>query len=401
MSAISIPTIAAEITEQFADLDADVTEASVEADLETLIVEYNVPADEAKRTVRGNYLEDAGLSRDALLNQSEDETMLVDDVDEPEQWVDLEVQVVDLWEDTHESMAQAGLLGDESGTIKFISWAASDLPPLREGESYRLDGVVTDEYEGRHSVKLVSTTGIECLATDVDVDDNQRTMEGALVDIKDGSGLIKRCPDEDCTRVIRNGRCSEHGDVTGEFDLRIKGVLDDGHTAQDVLLDADATEALTGMGLDEAKEMAMDALDTEVVMDAFEEQLVGSYYEVEGEMYRGYLLVNAMDQIDEHDLDGAEETLIDARSKTAAVEDTAEHPDPAPATAGETAPQDSPADSDSTAGDSPAPQDSTADSTRAADSSAGTGAGDAPGEENGGEPGMSEDGGEGATPASA
>jgi replication factor A1 len=67
------------------------------------------------------------------------------------------------------------------------------------------------------------------------VDDNERTMEGALVDIKDGSGLIKRCPDEDCTRVIRNGRCSEHGDVSGEFDLRIKGVLDDGEQAQDAL----------------------------------------------------------------------------------------------------------------------------------------------------------------------
>jgi replication factor A1 len=395
MSAISIPTIAAEITEQFADLDADVTEAGVEADLETLIVEYNVPADEAKRTVRGNYLEDAGLSRDALFDTQADERMVVDDVDEPEQWVDLEVQVVDLWEDTHESMAQAGLLGDESGSIKFISWAASDLPPLREGESYRLDGVVTDEYEGRHSVKLVSTTGIECLATDVEVDDNQHTMEGALVDIKDGSGLIKRCPDEDCTRVVRNGRCSEHGDVTGEFDLRIKGVLDDGHTAQDVLLDADATEALTGMALDEAKEMAMDALDTEVVMDAFEEQLVGSYYEVEGELYRSYLLVDAMDQIDEHDLDSAEETLIDARSKTAAVEDAAEHPDTAPATAGGAAPQ------DSTAGGSPADSDSTAGSTRAADSSAGTATGDVPGGEKANEPGVGEESGEGGTPASA
>jgi replication factor A1 len=395
MSAISIPTIAAEITEQFADLDADVTEAGVEADLETLIVEYNVPADEAKRTVRGNYLEDAGLSRDALFDTQADERMVVDDVDEPEQWVDLEVQVVDLWEDTHESMAQAGLLGDESGTIKFISWAASDLPPLREGESYRLDGVVTDEYEGRHSVKLVSTTGIECLATDVEVDDNQHTMEGALVDIKDGSGLIKRCPDEDCTRVVRNGRCSEHGDVTGEFDLRIKGVLDDGEQAQDVLLDADATEALTGMGLEEAKEMAMDALDTEVVMDAFEEQLVGSYYEVEGELYRGYLLVDAMDQTDEHDLDGAEETLIDARSKTAAVEGAAEHPDTAPATAGGAAPQ------DSTAGGSPADSDSTAGSTRAADSSAGTATGDALGGEKANEPGVGEEGGEGGTPASA
>jgi replication factor A1 len=378
MSATSIPTIAAEITEQFADLDADVTEAGVEADLETLILEYNVPADEARRTVRGNYLEDAGLSRDALLDTEGDDSVLVDDVDEPEQWVDLEVQVVDLWADTHESMAQAGLLGDESGTIKFISWEASDLPPLREGESYRLEGVVTDEYEGRHSVKLVSTTGIECLAKDIEVDDNERTMEGALVDIKDGSGLVKRCPGEDCTRVIQNGRCSEHGDVSGEFDLRIKGVLDDGQQAQDVLLDANATESLTGMSLEEAKDMAMDALDTEVVMDALEEQLVGSYYQASGELYRGYLLVDAMDRIDQHNLDDAEAMLIDARSKTAAVEAATEHPDTAPVTAGETAPQDS---NSTTGSDSTAGGDSPADSTSTADSSAGTGTGNAPEEE--------------------
>jgi replication factor A1 len=367
MSAISIPTIAAEITDQFADTDADVTEASVEADLETLIVDYQVPAEEAKRTVRGNYLENAGLSRDALLDTQVDDRVLVDDVDEPEQWVDLKVQVVDLWEDTHESMAQAGLLGDESGTIKFISWAASDLPPLREGESYHLEGVVTDEYEGRHSVKLVSTTGIECLATDVEVDDNEHTMEGALVDIKDGSGLIKRCPDEDCTRVVQNGRCSEHGDVTGEFDLRIKGVLDDGHEAQDVLLDADATEALTGMGLEEAKSMAMDALDTEVVVEQFTDELVGRYYEVRGDEYGRYLLVDEMDAITDYDRTDVEELLIEARSRTVDVADAGDRTDGSRPS--DTA--DSNADRTSTAGsDSIADSNNNADSTSTGDSTA-------------------------------
>jgi replication factor A1 len=367
MSAISIPTIAAEITDQFADTDADVTEASVEADLETLIVDYQVPAEEAKRTVRGNYLENAGLSRDALLDTQVDDRVLVDDVDEPEQWVDLKVQVVDLWEDTHESMAQAGLLGDESGTIKFISWAASDLPPLREGESYHLEGVVTDEYEGRHSVKLVSTTGIECLATDVEVDDNEHTMEGALVDIKDGSGLIKRCPDEDCTRVVQNGRCSEHGDVTGEFDLRIKGVLDDGHEAQDVLLDADATEALTGMGLEEAKSMAMDALDTEVVVEQFTDELVGRYYEVRGDEYGRYLLVDEMDAITDYDRTDVEELLVEARSRTVDVADAGDRTDGSRPS--DTA--DSNADRTSTAGsDSIADSNNNADSTSTGDSTA-------------------------------
>ncbi|EMA48886.1 replication factor A [Halococcus thailandensis JCM 13552] len=43
------------------------------------------------------------------------------------------------------------------------SWVNSDLPDLEEGETYRFESVVTDEYEGRYSVKLTSETEIEQL----------------------------------------------------------------------------------------------------------------------------------------------------------------------------------------------------------------------------------------------
>jgi len=329
MSAISTSEMAAELAEQFASADAEVDtnidEADIQGDLETLINDYSVQPEEAKRSVRSSLLDDAGLERDALLNEPTNDTVLVDTIDTADQWVDVEVQVVDLWDDTHESMAQAGLLGDESGTIKFISWEKSDLPALEEGESYRLQGVSTDEYEGRYSVNLVSTTAIERLEDDVEAGDDDRTMAGALVDIKSGSGLIKRCTaDEDCTRVIQNGRCAEHGECDGEFDLRIKGVLDDGEDAQDVLLDAEATEDLTGVGLEEAREMAMDALDTAVVGQRFEDELIGRYYEVCGPQYGQYLLVDSIERTDGRDEQRTEELLVEARSEVVDVADAAD-----------------------------------------------------------------------------
>jgi replication factor A1 len=299
-----------EIHEQFSDtLDVDVDE--IRSRLETLVSEYRVPIEEARRSVVSSYLEEADMDRDELAGGTS-QSASVAEVDAPEEWLDLTVKVVDLWEPGADSIAQVGLLGDETGTIKFTKWAKSDLPSLEEGSVYRLENVVTDEYEGRFSVKLNSSTTIEEIDTDIEVGDDSTEIEGALVDIQSGSGLIKRCPEEDCTRVLQNGRCSEHGDVEGEFDLRIKGVLDDGTGIHEVIFDREATEELTGITLEEAQEMAMDALDTEVVVEEMRGLVLGRYYRVTGPTLGRYVLANETERL------GAptdtESVLIKARS---------------------------------------------------------------------------------------
>ncbi|OTF11269.1 replication factor A [Halorubrum sp. SD612] len=297
------------IAEQFSD-HTDVDPDDVEERLTTLVDEYRVPLDEASRSVTNSYLEDAGMERDEL-GRGGSEEVLVNDIDEDEQWVDLRVELVDLWEPRSDSISQVGLLGDESGTIKFVAFETSDLPELTEGQAYELSNVVTDEYEGSYSVKLNRTTGITEIDEEIEVGDNADTVEGALVDIQSGSGLIKRCPEEDCTRVLQNGRCSEHGQVEGEFDLRIKGVLDDGETVTEVIFDREATEELTGMTLEEAKDMAMDALDTTVVAEEMGEDVLGRYYRVTGPTFGRYVLVDEMDEPGRVDVESA---LIEARS---------------------------------------------------------------------------------------
>ncbi|WP_434520876.1 replication factor A [Halorubrum sp. AS12] len=297
------------IAEQFSD-HTDVDPDDVEERLETLVDEYRVPLDEASRSVTNSYLEDAGMERDEL-GRGGSEEVLVNDIDEDEQWVDLRVELVDLWEPRSDSISQVGLLGDESGTIKFVAFETSDLPELEEGQAYELSNVVTDEYEGSYSVKLNRTTGITEIDEEIEVGDNADTVEGALVDIQSGSGLIKRCPEEDCTRVLQNGRCSEHGQVEGEFDLRIKGVLDDGETVTEVIFDREATEDLTGMTLEAAKDMAMDALDTTVVAEEMGEDVLGRYYRVTGPTFGRYVLVDEMEDPGTVDVESA---LIEARS---------------------------------------------------------------------------------------
>ncbi len=301
---------ATDIHEQFSDsLDVDVDE--IETRLETLVSEYRVPIDEARRSIVSTYLDEADMDPEDLSGGSS-QSATVADIDASEEWLDLTVKVVDLWEPGADSIAQVGLVGDETGTVKFTKWAKSDLAELEEGSVYRLEGVVTDEYQGRFSVKLNSATTIEELDTDIEVGDDSTEVEGALVDIQSGSGLIKRCPEGDCTRVLQNGRCSEHGDVEGEFDLRIKGVLDDGVEIHETIFNQESTEELTGITLDEAQQMAMDALDTEVVVEEMRETVLGRYYRVSGPTLGRYVLANDIERLGAPT--DAESVLIKARS---------------------------------------------------------------------------------------
>ncbi|WP_458190709.1 replication factor A [Haladaptatus sp. NG-WS-4] len=286
---------AEEIADQLTEA-VDVASDDIEDRLTTLVKEYKVPLEEARRSIISTYLDENDIDRNDL--ESDNQEVDLADIDEPDQWVDVTAKVVDLWDPRSDAIAQVGLLGDETGTIKFTKWAKSDLPALAEGSVYSLGNVVTDEYQGQYSVKLNRTTTVEEIDRDIEVGDNEIEVTGALVDIQSGSGMIKRCPEDDCTRVLQNGRCSEHGEGDGEFDLRIKGVLDDGDTVQDVIFNQEMTEAVSDLTLESAKEMAMDALDTSVVADTLRDETLGCYYRVTGPVFGRYVLANEVERVE-------------------------------------------------------------------------------------------------------
>jgi replication factor A1 len=217
------------------------------------------------------------------------------EINEPGRWVDLTIKVAQLWEANSDAISQSGLVGDDTGTIKFVKWAKADLPELEEGKSYLLKNLVTDEFQGRFSVKLNRTSQIVHLDEDVEIGSVAAEFSGALVDVQKGSGLIKRCPV--CKRSLAKGVCSEHGKVEGAYDLRIKAVLDDGRRVQDVLINRETTERLVNLTLEEAKQMAMEALDHEVVHSMIESKLMGRYFSVTGPRIDRYLLVETINEV--------------------------------------------------------------------------------------------------------
>ena len=300
---------AEDIRDQFAD-HTDISVEEIEDRLDTLVNDYQVPIEEARRSVTSTYYDETQVDQDSLSNTNEQRDL--GSIETAEEWIDITAKVVELWEPRSDAIGQVGLLGDETGRIKFTAWAKSDLPPLEDGEVYHLGNVVTDEYEGQYSVKLNRTTTIEEANEAIEVGDNTTEIEGALVDMQSGSGLIKRCPEDDCTRVLQNGRCSEHGEVEGTFDLRVKGVIDDGRAVNEVIFNQEMTEELTGVTLDEAKEHAMDALDTSVVADNIRDEILGNYYRISGPVLGRYVLADEFEQLGART--DAEEVLITARS---------------------------------------------------------------------------------------
>jgi replication factor A1 len=238
----------------------------------------------------------------------------VGEIDETGEWIDLNgVKVTMLWDSDSDAVAQVGLLGDETGEISFVSWAKSDLPHVEEGETYNLENVVTDKYDGDYQVKLNSSTEIEAVDTDVTVDTTE-VFEGVIVDLKGGSGLIKRCPVEECSQTLDGGRCNDHGNVegSGEDDLRVKAVFDNGATTQTVIFNAEMTEDVTGVSLEDAKELFTTTMDKEVITNRLKQKLIGQYYQVEGEVLGRYLLAADVERVaGKGDID---ELLIKARS---------------------------------------------------------------------------------------
>jgi len=234
----------------------------------------------------------------------------VADIAEDGKWVSIRAKVSQLWDNSHESISQVGLVGDSTGTIKFIKWTSADLPDLTEGNSYLFNNVVAQEWNDKFSVTLNKNSSIEELDEDIEIASSSIVFAGAMVDVQSGSGLIKRCPE--CKRALTKGACMEHGKVDGTYDLRIKAVLDDGNTAQESILKRELAEQISGISLDDAISMAADALDQGVVLDQMRLKLLGKYFTVTGSKVDRYILVDSIEPQDGMDMEMLDELIADA-----------------------------------------------------------------------------------------
>ncbi len=189
-----------------------------------------------------------------------------------------------------------GVLADETARLPFTDWEPRE--QLREGESVRIENVYVREFRGVPSVNVSEFSTVETLDREVQVAESGTRMgvreavgtggvydvelEGTVVAVRDGSGLVQRCPE--CGRVIQNGECRSHGQVDGEDDLRTKAILDDGTGTVTVVLQRELTGEVYGGDLDDAREQARDAMDREVVADEIRERIVGRAFRARGHL---------------------------------------------------------------------------------------------------------------------
>lgn len=265
-----------EIYELFKDYG--VKKSDIEKRLKLLIFEFKVPEEEARRTIINGLRKQFDVSRESLRYPLTKISEL-----EPGKWVSVKAKVLQLWNATSASIAQWGVIGDETGTARFVIWAKSGKAGVKENKCYLFERVVVDEFAGIKSVKVTSISEIREIDEEIDViEGGEIEAIGALVSISPNSGLVQVC--KNCGRLTKAGICKEHGKVETIEVLRLRGVLDDGERTYDVEFEESTIKSLTGLDLATARKLAFEHLDRGIVLSELKKKLLGRYLRISGEI---------------------------------------------------------------------------------------------------------------------
>jgi replication factor A1 len=184
-----------------------------------------------------------------------------------------------------------GQIADASGQVEFSAW--SD-PNLTANAVVTIEGGYVRAFRGVPQLtfdadaKITPYSGDFPDATSLAVRPPMKlrdlvlrgggsdiTIDGVLLDIKEGSGLVMRCSTPGCTRVLAAGICRIHNKVEPVPDLRIKAVVDDGTAAVSLVAGRELTEALLGKDLEACKKEAQASFRPQVIQEQLAERLTG------------------------------------------------------------------------------------------------------------------------------
>lgn len=227
----------------------------------------------------------------------------------------LSIEEREVMVDGDKKFVYSGVMADQTGKAQFSAWKDFE---LKEGDVVKIEGGYVRMWRGIPQLSFDEraevTISDEELPSVEDLAKSSRiwiedlierggavdaTIRGILVDVKEGSGLIHRCPE--CRRVVRKNTCRIHGEVEGQADLRIKSVVDDGSGALTAVFGKELTEGLLGKSLEECETMARDAMTHEVVRDELADMLIAQPVEVRGNVTKDefgiMMIVNSADML--------------------------------------------------------------------------------------------------------
>lgn len=184
-----------------------------------------------------------------------------------------------------EKIVYSGLIADGTGKVQFSAWHDFG---LKEGDVISAKNCYIRAWKGIPQLNIGDRAEVQRLDEDMAVDSGETrrtvdevtrvgggldiTIEGTIVDVKNGSGLISRCPQ--CRRALNGGVCTVHGTVEGIPDLRLKLVVDDGTGAIGAVINRKETEDLTGISLAAAQTVAAQKGEAAVSRDLMRKVLL-------------------------------------------------------------------------------------------------------------------------------
>ena len=247
----------------------------------------------------------------------------------------VEVQILEVEQETidgrdGETEILSGVIADESARLPFTDW--DPRPEIAEGAQLRLEDVYVREFRGVPSVNLTEFTEVGPAEVTVRDDPPESdigaavesggmfdvVVTGNVLEVRDGSGLIQRCPE--CGRLADGGQCRTHGEVDAEDDLRIKAILDDGTGTVTAILGRELTERVYGGTLEDALDAARDAMDREVVADEIAQGIEGREFRVRGHLsvddYGANLDADTFEPSDDDPADRAAAMLSELQTAT-------------------------------------------------------------------------------------
>jgi replication factor A1 len=109
-------------------------------------------------------------------------------------------------------------------------------------------------------------------------------LEGTIIELKSGSGVIQRCTK--CMRAVKNDECTMHGKIDFKNDLRLKAILDDGTGTVTILMGKDLSEIFIGKTLSECMDIISQSDNKASANEALLEHLLMRDIQVKGNLIR-------------------------------------------------------------------------------------------------------------------
>ncbi len=192
----------------------------------------------------------------------------------------------------------SGTGADDNTKLPFTSWVI--LPELTVGNTIEIKNAYVRSFRGIPALHINENSTVAKCEKKLQYNEQQKVriediiekegafdvvIEGNILSVRPGSGLIARCPQ--CSRVIQKSICRVHGKVDEKMDMRIKAIIDDGTGALTVVLDSRLTQEISGFTIEDAKQIAKAAMSQTAVEDEIKKKLLGKKLAARGNMSKG------------------------------------------------------------------------------------------------------------------